>query len=129
MAVLLEGETDLGVIVKKHESGIRETDKKNQFMTGNVGDTLVRGADRKCRLISKEEMREREANVAPKETSAQKKARLAAEAALSGNTGVNVVAEADQNGTVTDGTGTGSTGTDEKGAGANGVTGDAGAAQ
>ncbi|MDD2267657.1 hypothetical protein [Sulfuricurvum sp.] len=129
MAVLLEGETDLGVIVKKHESGIRQTDKGHQFMTGNIGDTLVRGADKKCRLISKDEMREREASAVPKETAAQKRARLAAEAVQNGNPGSTADTGSSQNGAGAGGD-TGVTGTDENGAGSGGTgTGDTGAAQ
>ena len=83
MASPLEKEENLGVIVKKHESGIRETNQGHKFMTGNIGDTLMRGTDRKCYIAPKgytPDLVALDANAASTETAAQKKARLKAEA-------------------------------------------------
>jgi len=114
MGFKLDEEQDLGVIVKKETSGIMVTNKGEKSMTGNIGDTLMMRTNRTTYTLTKEEVAERKAAAKP-ETAAQKRARLAAEAADNNPA----------NGTGSDaGTGTGN---DEKGPGANGESGDAGA--
>ena len=44
---------NLGVITQKHESGIRETNLGHKSMSGSLGDTLMRGVDRKCYVTAK----------------------------------------------------------------------------
>ena len=49
----LTKEENLGTIIKKHESGIRETNLGHKTMSGNIGDTLMRDVERKCYVVGK----------------------------------------------------------------------------
>jgi len=63
-------EENLGVFVKKHASGMVETDKGHKFFKGNLGDTLIRNG-RECIVVPK--------SATVKESKEEKAARIAAE--------------------------------------------------
>lgn len=58
----LKEDKSLGVIVVKHPSGMRETKDGHKSNTGEVGDTLWMGTDRKTYVVTKAEMKERSKN-------------------------------------------------------------------
>lgn len=55
----LKEDKNLGVIVKKHTSGIRETKDGHKCHDGEVGDTLMMGTNRKIYIVPAAEMKER----------------------------------------------------------------------
>lgn len=55
----LKEEQNLGVIVKKHPSGVMETNKEHKTLTGEIGDTLMQRVDRSVYVVSAAEMKER----------------------------------------------------------------------
>ena len=66
-------EENLGTFIKKHPSGMLETNKGEKSFQGNIGDVFMRGEDGKTFIVAKESV--------GKETKAEKAAREAAEKA------------------------------------------------
>lgn len=66
----LKEEKNLGVIVVKHPSGMRETKDGHKTNSGEIGDMLMMGTDRKTFIITKAEMKERGKNTQKNTTTA-----------------------------------------------------------
>lgn len=120
MGFKLDKEQDLGVIVKKEATGVMVTNKDHKTMIGDIGDTLMQRVDRSTYIITKAEMKESKAagtTTVKKSTesktvkSAQPVIDPAAQSGADANTAALDLGDA------------------EKGEGANGTSGEAGAAE
>ena len=81
----LKEEKSLGVIVKVHPSGVRETKEGHKCIgTGELGDTLMMRTNRTTYIITAKEMKERAKNI---KNSTNQPADSNSESAASGDAG------------------------------------------